>query len=134
MMQRSGALARLVFVDLFGSVLWFPVWWYTTGLKRFINWCYEGVLYRYQQYAFDIWIKNFFVPMYAQYDWTSRLISIGMRFFVIIGRGIALAVEACAYAFLVLMWVLVPPMACVLAVQNIISGAFISQLQHSSVI
>jgi hypothetical protein len=118
MMQRSGALARLVFVDLIGSVLWFPIWWYTKGLTKFISWCYEGLLYRYKQYAFRVWIKNFFVPMYAQYDWTGRLISIGMRFFVILGRGIAIFIEALAYLFLVLCWCLVPPLAIMMALQN----------------
>ncbi len=124
MLQRSGALARIVFVDLIGSVIWFPVWWYTKGLKRFINWCYEGIVYRSKQYAFRVWIKNFFVPMYAQYDLTGRLISVGMRIAVISARAIALAIESLAYLFLIICWMIVPPLALTMALQNIFAGLF----------
>lgn len=124
-MQRSGEIAKLVFIDLLGSFVWFPIWWYTTGLKKFINWCWQGLQYRYKQYAFEVWIKNFFVPMYAQYDWTGRLISVFMRFFVILGRGIALAVEGLAYGFLILCWAVIPPLALVMALQNIFAGVYV---------
>jgi len=128
MMQRTGALARLVFVDLIGSVVWFPVWWYTTGLKNMIVWCVEGINYRRRQYAIGLWVRNFFVPMYAQYDWGGRLVSIWMRFVVIIGRSLGLVLEGLAYAFLVVCWCVVPPLALVLALQNIIYGTFVQQV------
>jgi len=122
MMQRSEALARLIFVDLLGSIIWFPIWWYTKGLQKFINWCYEGLRYRYEQYAFRVWIKNFFIPMYAQYDFVGRLISVGMRFFVILGRGIALLIEAFIYLGLIACWVIIPPLAILMALQNMYAG------------
>lgn len=128
MLQGTGALARLLFVDLIGSVLWFPVWWYTTGIKKMIQFCIDGLRYRIRQYAFAIWIKNFFVPMYGQYDWQGRLISVFMRFVVIVARGIALFFEALAYVFLVFCWALVPPLAFFMALQNIISGTFVNQI------
>jgi hypothetical protein len=123
MLQRSGALARLVFVDLIGSVFWFPVWWYTVGLKKMIEWCVDGLRYRAKQYAFGIWIRNFFVPMYGQYEWTGRLISVFMRFVVIVGRGIAIGVEALVYLAFAVAWIVLPPLALVMAVQNILNGA-----------
>ena len=123
MLQRTGALARLVFVDLIGSVVWFPVWWYTKGLKQMIAWCADGLRYRARQYGIGLWIRNFFVPMFAQYDWEGRLVSVGVRFFVILGRCIALVAEGVVYVFLVLCWVTVPPLALALAIQNILAGA-----------
>ena len=128
MIQRSEALVRLVFVDLFGSVIWFPIWWYTKGFKNFIKWCIQGLEYRAKQYAFKIWFKNFFIPMYGQYDLVGRLISVGMRFFVIIGRGIAIAAEAAVYFLFALAWIALPPIALLLALQNIFSGLFFMQL------
>lgn len=128
MLQGTGALARLLFVDLIGSVLWFPVWWYTTGIKKMIQFCIDGLRYRIRQYAFAIWIKNFFVPMYGQYDWQGRLISVFMRFVVIVARGFALVFETLAYVFLVFCWALVPPLAFFMALQNIISGTFVNQI------
>ncbi len=128
MMQRTGALARLVFIDLFGSVIWFPVWWYTTGLKNMIAWCVEGLSYRARQYAIGIWVKNFFVPMFAQNDWTGRLVSIWMRFVIIVLRSIGLVVEGLVYVFMVICWCVIPPLALALALQNILSGTFSSQV------
>lgn len=126
MLQRTGALARLMFVDLIGSVFWFPVWWYTSGAKKMVEWCVEGLRYRAKQYAFGIWIRNFFVPMYGQYEWTGRAISVFMRFVVIVFRGIALAIEALAYLTFAIAWMTIPPFALVMALQNIWTGAFLS--------
>ncbi|MFA6099557.1 MAG: hypothetical protein WC750_01605 [Patescibacteria group bacterium] len=128
MLQGTGALARLLFVDLIGSVAWFPIWWYTTGIKKMIQWCLDGLHYRIRQYSFAVWIKNFFVPMYGQYDWQGKLISVLMRTVVLIGRSIALVAEAVIYVFLVLAWAIVPPLVFILALQNIMSGAFMSQV------
>ncbi|MDD2785556.1 MAG: hypothetical protein PHS79_01530 [Patescibacteria group bacterium] len=122
MLQSTTSLTKLLFVDLIGSVAWFPIWWYTKGLKKMIQWCIEGLNYRVKQYAFAIWLKNFFVPMYGQYDWQGRLVSIFMRAVVIIGRVIALVVEAIVYVVLVMLWALVPPFAFILALQNIFLG------------
>jgi len=131
MLQRSGALARLVFVDLIGSVFWFPIWWYTVGLKKMIDWCVEGLRYRAKQYAFGIWIRNFLVPMYGQYEWAGRLISVLMRFVVIVGRGIAIVVEGIAYFALVIAWIIIPPVALVMSLQNIVSGTFVRSVPGS---
>ncbi len=128
MLQGTGALARLLFVDLIGSVAWFPIWWYTTGIKRMIQWCLDGLRYRVRQYSFAVWIKNFFVPMYGQYDWQGRLISVFMRTVVLIGRAIAIVAEATVYVLLVFVWAVLPPLAFILALQNIMSGAFMSQI------
>lgn len=128
MLKSTGAFARFLFIDLLGSLAWFPIWWYTTGLKKMISWCIDGLNYRIKQYSFKIWLKNFFVPMYGQYDWQGRAISIFMRFVVIVGRGIALTAEAIIYMVLILVWMIVPPLAFFLALQNIVSGMFMSQM------
>ena len=101
-------MAKLLLVDLVGSVVWFPVWWYTKGLNRILHATTNAMRYRAQSYAFGVWIRNFFVPMYGQYDWTGRLISVFMRFVVLIGRLIALAFESAIYAMGVVAWGLAP--------------------------
>ena len=118
MKSRVGAIAQLLFVDLIGSIAWFPVWWYTRGLQKVILSAFGAIRYRSQAYALKIWIRNFFAPMYGQYDWTGRLVSIFMRFVVIIGRSIAIVVEACVYLIGIVLWVLLPPVALILALQG----------------
>ncbi|MFZ2804274.1 MAG: hypothetical protein WA001_03550 [Patescibacteria group bacterium] len=122
MNSRGGAVAQLVFVDLLGSVVWFPVWWYTTGFMRVVARASAGLKYRSRQYGLKIWIANFFVPMYGQYDLTGRLVSVFMRFVVLVGRLVALALEAVAYAVLIAAWVMAPVLFLLLAVSSFIQG------------
>lgn len=122
MHSRVGTVAQLVFVDVIGSILWFPVWWYTTGFLWVASAALRALRYRAQAYAFVVWIRNFFVPMYGQYDWEGRIISVFMRTVVLVGRLIAFAVEAVIYAAGILAWCVVPPMAMILAFENGIVG------------
>ncbi len=122
MKSRVGAVAHLLVVDLAGSIAWFPVWWYTKGLLKVINAAFAALRYRAQAYAFRVWIRNFFVPMYGQYDWTGRLVSIFMRTVVLIGRFIAIVVESFVYLFGIICWVLLPPVSLVLAIQGGVFG------------
>ncbi len=124
MKSRVGAIAQLLVVDLIGSIAWFPVWWYTKGLQHVIQSAFRALRYRSQAYALKIWIRSFFVPMYGQYDWTGRLVSIFMRFVVIVGRSIAIVVEAWVYLIGVVLWVLLPPVSLILALQGGIVSIF----------
>ena len=120
MMKKRDLVAKLIFIDLLGTFIEFPLWWYSTGLKNLFYWLQQELVYRYRQYAFSIWIRNFFVPMYGQYDWTSRLISVLMRLVVIILRFIALILEAILYFLLLFIWMVIPPFAGLMIVRNIL--------------
>lgn len=122
MNSKGGAVARLVFIDVFGSLAWFPAWWYTTGLMRVIHAAGRGLAYRRAQYGFRIWIRNFFVPMYGQYDLTGKLVSVFMRFVVLVGRAIAYVVEAIVYLAGILCWAVAPILFLALAVINGLRG------------
>jgi hypothetical protein len=49
-------------------------------------------------------------------------VSIFMRFVVIIGRSIALLTEAWVYLLGVILWILLPPIALILALQGGVAG------------
>lgn len=121
--SRPQAVAKLVFFDLVGSVVWFPVWWYTRGIEKITASFVRAIRYRVQSYALRIWIRNFFVPMYGQHDWTSRLISVFMRFVVLVFRIIELAVESAVYALGVVAWGAAPVIFLVMGVLNLLKGA-----------
>lgn len=118
MTSRVGAVARLLVIDLLGSIVWFPVWWYTKGLALVAGKALAALRYRSQAYAFRIWIRNFFVPMYGQYDVWGRIISVFMRFAVLVGRATALAVEALVYLAGLIAWLLAPPVTLLLGLQS----------------
>ncbi len=122
MNSRVSAIARLLFIDLLGSIAWFPVWWYTTGLAMVAGKAMTALRYRSQAYAFRIWIRNFFVPMYGQYDLGGRAVSVFMRFVVLVGRAIAITVEAIIYLAGLVLWGVLPPLTIVLIVMNLVGG------------
>jgi len=123
MQSRTGAVARLLLVDLIGSVAWFPVWWYTKGFQRMVNAASRALQYRAASYSFRIWVKNFFVPMYGQHDWAGRLVSVFMRFIVLVGRSIAYVVEAAVYGLGLFVWIAAPFAFAVLTFWNLAAGA-----------
>lgn len=118
MKSRVGAVAHLLFVDLAGSVIWFPVWWYTKGLQKVIDAASAAVWYRVRAYALGVWLRNFFVPMYGEYDIWGRIISLMMRFVVLIYRVVALTIETIIYFVGIAVWVFLPPVALYLAFQG----------------
>ena len=97
MISRTRTLVQFVGGELVGSVVYFPYWWYTTGLFGLIHWFQRALRFRWKSYGLGIWLRHFFVPMYGQYDWSGRLVSIVMRAVVLFGRGIALFLELGLY-------------------------------------
>lgn len=119
------SLVKLFFVETVGSVLQFPFWWYTDGLFEAARWCMRGLRYRWDSAGLSLWLKNFFVPMYGQYDLSGRIVSVFMRFVVLIGRVIGLCAEAFAYSVMLFIWMILPVVSFVLFAQSLLR--FISQ-------
>lgn len=119
MTSRSGLVLRFIGADLLGSVVWFPVWWYTTGLRRLGESIMRRLAYRSKEYALALWVKNFFVPMYGQYDLAGRAMSVFMRAVVIIFRSIALGCEALLWMVILTVWLAVLPTAVLFFIANL---------------
>jgi hypothetical protein len=132
MASHAGPVFKYFIIDLAGSVIRFPVWWYTTGFRAVVGWVTRSLSYRWKSYAFGIWARNFFVPMYGQHDVTGRLVSVFMRFVVLVGRLIAFGAETFAYLVLATVWVLAPAAFLLLFLSNFYQGAFLGSI--SSVI
>jgi len=88
-MPSAEATFRIV-RDLTLDVAYFPLWWYSAGLLERFKSTGEMIQGSAKSLQLMLWIKNIFTPMYGQYDWQSRLISIFMRGVQIIGRFFAL--------------------------------------------
>ncbi len=132
MSSRVKALTRLVLIDLVGSVGWFLVWWYTKGLKKVVLKALKTLQYRIKSYGLKIWLKNFFVPMYGQYDLTGKLVSVFIRFMVLIGRVTALAVESIIYFIGILIWIIFPAFVFMMTILNLAQGIFLEQISRAS--
>lgn len=119
MKSAGGYVAKFVVFDLLGSIVLFPIWWYTTGFADVFRWTVQSLRYRIKGYGFGIWMRNFFVPMYGQGDIAGRLISVAMRVVVLIGRAVAVVAEGLVYGLACLFWLAVPVLIAILLAVNI---------------
>lgn len=102
---------RLVLSELFGGIAALPVWWYTRGLSTVVEWFRKSVRDASETFSLGVWVKNLFVPMYGDNEWSGRVISFGVRLAMIFVRGGAVAAWS-AVAFVGLsLYVLVLPAA-----------------------
>lgn len=85
----SSSLVYQFFVkDGFMELIKLPFWWYSSGLKSTLQWFARSLQSSIQFFGLDVWIKNLFVPMYGETSIAGRLISFGVRLFMIVFRGI----------------------------------------------
>jgi hypothetical protein len=80
MVQSHATLAaKYLMIDMVGSFLYFPVWWYTKGLVGAGAASVRLVRDAGRSLGIGVWAKNLFTPMYGYYDAMSRIISFCIR-------------------------------------------------------
>jgi len=82
---------RLVLTEVFGGIASLPIWWYTRGLSLMTAWFRNSVRDASETFSLGVWVKNLFMPMYGDNEWSGRVISFGVRFAMIFVRGGAVA-------------------------------------------
>lgn len=101
------------FTDFFGGMLFFPVWWYTRGLKMSASWAVRSVKGASAWFGLGVWVKNLFVPMYGETSIQGRLISFFIRLVMIFFRGFAVFFWAIIVFILFLLYLSLFPLAIV---------------------
>ena len=103
---------RLVFqrltLEFFLDLLYFPIWWYTKGIAHQLRVCSDLFKDGNRALAPGLWLRNIFVPMFGQYDWQGRIVSVFMRFVNVIGRAIALFLWLLVAIAVFFLWILFP--------------------------
>lgn len=102
---------KLVTWDLFRDTLRFPLWWYKDGLLLATTTIYRWAFDWHNRLGVGIWIKNWFKPMYAQYDWQGRLISLFFRSLMIIWKSILFLLGLLVFLFIYLLYLVAPLVA-----------------------
>lgn len=102
---------RLVLTELIGGIVALPAWWYTRGLAIMTAWFRRFVRDASERFSLGVWVKNLFVPMYGDTEWSGRLISFGVRFAMIFVRGGAVAVWSSGAFICLAAYVVVLPAA-----------------------
>lgn len=99
---------RFIGKDFLGDFLAFPLWWYSKGTVKIIQFIMEKTSQRAYTLSLRIWIKNLFVPMYGQYDIAGRIISFILRIFVLMYRLILFIIWFIVLLCLLGIWLFGP--------------------------
>jgi hypothetical protein len=97
-----------IVLEAFLDLLYFPLWWYTGGIKFALSRIKDFFMTGNAFLAPGIWLANIFVPMFGQYDWQGRIISFFMRLVQVIFRSLALAVWGAFCVVLFWIWIFLP--------------------------
>ena len=109
MAKVSGS--KIILGILFNEIkklLYFPLWWYSKGFLKVLKGSGDFIKDFEQSLGFWIWVKNLFVPMFGQKDFAGRMISIFLRLFQIIVKGIALIIMILINVLFLFVWLLLP--------------------------
>ncbi len=115
------AVGKYFCFDLLGSVISFPVWWYTQGIADVARWLGARLAYRLRQASLRLWMSSLLLPMFGQWDWVGRLISIVMRVLILFARLLTFAIALIVAAAALLLWIVIPPLSLLLALMNLVS-------------
>jgi hypothetical protein len=99
---------RFFFKDFLGDFVAFPLWWYSRGTVRVIQFILEHASRMAQTLSLRIWVKNLFVPMYAQYDIAGRIISFVLRIVVLFYRFVKFVIWLAILLVLLGLWLFGP--------------------------
>jgi len=100
--------APKIILEILWNIVYLPIWWYSRGLLNLIAGLIHFLGDHLKSTALLVWIKNFFKPMYGQFDWAGVLISLIVRFFQIIVRGIYFIFYIILSLAAVLVWLAFP--------------------------
>ncbi|MCF7795338.1 hypothetical protein K9M50_03195 [Patescibacteria group bacterium] len=95
-------------IQIIWEFLFFPIWWYSKGWFSFAKSLYGFLSWQSASLGVWVWLKNIFVPMYGQTDFSGRLISFFIRLVQIIFRGLLLLVIFVLCLTLFFLWALMP--------------------------
>lgn len=99
---------RFVFQDFLGSLLWFPIWWYTTGTMKVLRLIQRQVLGLVAALNLRILFQFMLKPMFGQYDLWGRVISFFVRIFHFLSLFIYTTVVTLLYSLLLVVWLGLP--------------------------
>lgn len=102
---------KFILVDIVGDILYWPVWWYSRGIKKLAVYIYSEIINYQDRVGLKLWLASLFKPMYGQSDWQGRLISFFMRFVILIYKLLKFVIWVILMVAFLVIWCLVLPFA-----------------------
>lgn len=99
---------RYIGLEFVWGILYFPIWWYSTGTKRMLFFIGREMAELTQSLNLKILAKSLFKPMFGDYSREGRIISIFVRFFHLIFLTFTQLVFTIVLVCLFIIWLLLP--------------------------
>jgi hypothetical protein len=110
---------KFVFKELVFDVIYFPVWWYTKGLKKAAVFFVDEVMDWANRLSLKILFKSMFKPMYGDYTRSGRIISFFMRIIVFGFKLVVMIIWLFVLLVLFLLWLVMPVFIVYMIILNI---------------
>jgi len=99
---------KILLIDFIGEILYFPIWWYTQGLKRTGLYVLSSIKNTNRNLAVGLMFKSLFKPMFGQYDREGRIISFFFRLILTLARSIVFLILVILYLLMIIFWLFLP--------------------------
>jgi hypothetical protein len=99
---------KFLIVDIIGDFLFWPVWWYTVGLRDMAKFVLKQIRDVWKSMALGLWIRNFFVPMYADRSILGRGISLVIRLIFLVWKSVWFVAWSIPSIVLLILWIVTP--------------------------
>lgn len=101
-------MIKFLFADVIGDALYFPFWWYSRGLLRFLKTLANRLRNLAAKLGLGVWTRYLFTPMFGQYDVAGRIISFFVRVFQILFRSVLMLAAVCVAAVVLAFYLALP--------------------------
>ena len=100
--------SKYILKELIFDIIYFPVWWYTKGLKKAALFFVNEVLEWMNRLSLKILFMNLLKPMYGDYTRSGRIISFFLRIIVFFYKLVLMVIWLAILFGLLLLWVVLP--------------------------
>lgn len=105
------AIVKSTFGEALISVLYFPAWWYSLGLKKRLIGFKQGVANLAHSLALKLMFIYLFKPMFGERSKSGRVISFFMRLILLIWRLFLFILGTAGRVVLLIIWIILPVVA-----------------------
>ncbi len=98
-------------LDGLRSIFYFPVWWYTRGLKKKFLGFITGVKTSSHNLALTVMFKYLFKPMFGERSKSGRIISFFMRLILLFWRLFLFGLALVGHLAFFILWLVLPVVA-----------------------
>jgi len=104
-------LIKNTFLQALISLIIFPFWWYTIGLKERFFKLIKGIRNLAHNLALKIMFTYLFKPMFGEFSWSGRIISFFMRLILLFWRLFLFILGLAGQLLFFVIWIALPILA-----------------------